>query len=165
MTILVAAVVIAVVISAGIAAISKPAEVAKPAMAAPQTRVIYVTAIEIKGATTKQELSAPTSNPSDVGKGYGGVKWLSDDKWQVASYIWTPRTIVVNQGDFVRLVYFGVNGNEHKTTIEGYADEFVLNRGRFVEVEFTADKAGIFRITCANHKPNMNGQLVVNARA
>lgn len=162
-SILVVAVVIATIVSVGITGITnKPAE---SVMAPPQNRVIYINAVEFKGATTVPELSAPTTDPSDVGKGFGGVKWVAEDKWQVASYTWNPVTIVVNQGDKVKLVYFGVNGNEHEVLIEGYDIEFVLNRGRFVEVEFTADKPGIFKIGCDNHKPNMNGQLVVNARA
>lgn len=76
---------------------------------------------------------------------------------------WLPSTIVVKKGDKVRL--------EAQTKLEGAASIHGLSIPDFTVkeqvdnktkvVEFMADKAGIFSITCHMHPPHVGSQLVV----
>lgn len=82
-------------------------------------------------------------------------------EWHARAYLWQPATVVVNQGDEVTLEFFGINGDEHPTVLEGYGLEFVVRRGEVTRVTFTADRPGIFPFVCRTHRPSMTGQLVV----
>ncbi len=84
-----------------------------------------------------------------------------EGEWGVDAYQWVPGTIVVNEGDNVVLKFYGVNGDEHPTTIVGYDKEFTVRRGELTEVQFVADQVGTFEITCHAHPPTMVGHLVV----
>jgi nitrosocyanin len=76
---------------------------------------------------------------------------------------WLPSTLVVKKGDKVKL--------EAQTRLEGQASvhglsvpdfsvrEVIDNKTK--AVEFVADKAGIFSITCHMHPPHVGSQLVV----
>jgi plastocyanin len=76
---------------------------------------------------------------------------------------WIPSTIVVKKGDTVKI--------EAVTKLEGPAathglsipdmkvQEVVDNKAKVVS--FTADKAGIFPISCHLHPPHVGSQLVV----
>lgn len=76
---------------------------------------------------------------------------------------WLPSTIVVKKGDKVKI--------EAQTKLEGAASihglsipdfnikEQVDNKTK--ALEFTADKAGVFPITCHMHPPHVGSQLVV----
>jgi hypothetical protein len=76
---------------------------------------------------------------------------------------WLPSTLVVKKGDKVRL--------EAQTRLEGQASVHGLSLPDFKvreaidnqskAVEFVADKAGIFPITCHMHPPHVGSQLVV----
>ena len=76
---------------------------------------------------------------------------------------WLPSTIVVRKGDHVKL--------EAQTKLEGQASIHGLSLPDFKiqeqidnkvkAVEFTANKAGIFPITCHMHPPHVGSQLVV----
>ncbi|MFB3143343.1 MAG: hypothetical protein ACE10F_02030, partial [Candidatus Methylomirabilales bacterium] len=68
------------------------------------THTIFVTGMEVKGATTADELTSPSVNPKDLSKGYGfkapgEVDKKKPQKWQVASYMFTPSFVTVHQGD------------------------------------------------------------------
>jgi plastocyanin len=84
-----------------------------------------------------------------------------EGEWGVDAYQFVPGTIVVMEGDTVLLRFFGVNGDEHPTTIDGYDQEFAVRRGELTEVQFVADKVGTFTITCHAHPPTMVAHLVV----
>jgi plastocyanin len=84
-----------------------------------------------------------------------------EGEWGVDAYQFVPGTIIVNQGDTVLLRFFGVNGDEHPTTIDGYDQEFTVRRGELTEVQFVASRQGIFQITCHAHPPTMVGHLIV----
>ena len=150
-------------------------EAAMAALAPPPTEhFIEVTAFEVKGATSANDLDPPDVDPSTLSDGFGYKapgEYDSDnpDKWQVASYMWTPGQMVANQGDTLNLHFFVLNGNEHEVWIEGpdgetIVDETMMNRGREYNMTVTATKAGVYRLICNNHEPTMTAEIVVLPR-
>ncbi|TVQ52028.1 MAG: hypothetical protein EA355_15900 [Rhodobacteraceae bacterium] len=87
-----------------------------------------------------------------------------DNEWYARSYHWMPSTVVVNQGERVLLEFFGINGERHPSTIEGYDIEFEVRRGEITHVVLEADKPGIFRFASELRRPTMVGQIVVLPR-
>jgi len=78
--------------------------------------------------------------------------------------VWVPGTIVVKKGDTVKIK--AINNvkddpAEHGIAIEAYGVKQVVNRGKAETVEFKADKAGIFPVTCHLHPAHVGTQLVV----
>ncbi len=130
--------------------------------AAPVERTIYMAAVEPKGGVTVDKEPFPSAALPEGG-GYILKEPNADGRWEVETYRFEPGTIVVNQGDVVTLEIVGINGEEHPFTIEGYNLSGVVKRGQITRVTFTADKAGIFRITCGAHLPTMTADLVVLA--
>ncbi len=126
----------------------------------PVTRTFYMEAIEPKGsANVDKEAFPDTALPA--GGGYALKEPDADGKWEVETYIWNPKQIVVNEGDTVQLEILGVNGAAHDGFIEGYVDGFVVQRGRVTSLSFVANKAGVFQIGCNTHQPSMSAELVV----
>jgi len=82
----------------------------------------------------------------------------------VSAYVWMPNQIVVNQDDKVTLEFLGINGAYHGTVIKGYDKAFGVMRGQTTKVTFLADKAGVFPIECAQHRPSMGAELIVLPR-
>ena len=75
-----------------------------------------------------------------------------------------PEVIRVNKGDTVRLFIESIDVT-HGFTISAFGVNERLTKGKTIEVEFVADKAGIFTFFCsvqcgAGHS-SMNGQLIV----
>lgn len=128
--------------------------------AAPVERTIYMAAVEPKGGTTVDKEPFPAVALPEGG-GYILKEPNAEGRWEVETYRWDPGTIVVNQGDIVTLEIIGINGAEHPFVIEGYDVSGTIKRGQVTRVTFTADKAGIFRITCGKHLPTMTADLVV----
>ena len=125
----------------------------------PTTRTIYMKAIEPKGSAEVAKEPFPTE-PLPAGGGYV-LKEPKDGKWEVETYTWAPDQVIVTQGDTVNLEIIGINGASHDSTIEGYADSFLVERGKITQVSFVADKAGVFKIICKTHQPSMTAELVV----
>jgi nitrosocyanin len=80
------------------------------------------------------------------------------------SNIWVPGPIVVKKGETVKIK--AINNvkddpAEHGLAIEAFGVKQVVNRGKPETVEFKADKAGIFPITCHLHPAHVASQLVV----
>ena len=78
--------------------------------------------------------------------------------------IWLPATLVVHKGDTVKIKL--INNVKSDPNVHGYAiGAFkvaeVVPRGEPKEVEFVADKEGIFPINCQLHPAHVGGQLVV----
>ena len=76
---------------------------------------------------------------------------------------WLPSTITVKKGDTVKIHLMnkvpGVN-SVHGFAIEAYKiQEVVDSKGK--DVQFVADKAGIFQIRCQLHPAHIGGELVV----
>jgi len=76
---------------------------------------------------------------------------------------WIPSTIVVKKGDTVKIE--AVTKLEGTAAVHGLSipdfkvQEVVDNKAKIVK--FTADKAGIFPISCHLHPPHVGSQLVV----
>jgi hypothetical protein len=126
--------------------------------AAGPKRVIYMSAVEYKGGTSTEPFPSATPPP---GGGYLLKPPDSTGRWETSTYRWEPGTILVNQGDEVELRIWGVNGAEHPSYVENYIADFTVTRGNLTVLNFTADKAGSFRIHCNAHQPSMETLLVV----
>jgi plastocyanin len=138
------------------------------------THTIFVTGMEVKGATTADELTSPSVNPKDLSKGYGfkapgEVDKKKPQKWQVASYMFTPSFVTVHQGDTVKLTVFIVNGNKHEVYVTAPDGKRVVparewNRGREYKIQFVAKKAGTYQLICSEHAPSMTMTFLVLPR-
>lgn len=139
----------------------------------PSERVFNINAIEIKGGTSQAKLAPPTINPETLGKTYsykapGSIK-DDPDRWEVGAYQFNPSAMTVWQGDRVKLVLFVVNGDLHKDhVLDPDGVEVVAekehNRGKLYEITFTADKVGMYKLHCMEHKENMAAYITVIPR-
>jgi nitrosocyanin len=80
------------------------------------------------------------------------------------SKIWVPGTLVVKKGTKVTLNLINnvpTDPKEHGFAIPAYNIAETANRGEPKKLEFTADKPGIFPITCHLHPAHVGGQLIV----
>jgi nitrosocyanin len=80
------------------------------------------------------------------------------------SKIWVPGTLVVKKGDTVKVKLLNnvkTDPNVHGFAIPAYNVAAVVTRGEPQQIEFRADKAGIFPITCQLHPAHVGGELVV----
>jgi len=78
--------------------------------------------------------------------------------------IWVPGPVVVHKGDTVRIKAINNVKSDppvHGLAIEAYGIQSVVDVGKPETIEFKADKAGIFPITCHLHPPHVGTQLVV----
>lgn len=81
--------------------------------------------------------------------------------------IWAPATFIVKKGERVKITLVNTApSGVHAFAIEGYDDSakaVVDNKDgdNTKVVEFTADKAGLFRVYCPMHAPHVGGQLLV----
>jgi len=133
----------------------------QPSPAQGAERVIYVQAMEPKGGVTIDKEPFPGG---ELPKGGGYVLKKPDAKgrWEISTYTWNPSQIIVRKGDRVTLKIIGINGEKHTGLIEHYhPKQFTVKRGVITTVSFTANKAGRFRIGCDEHKPSMEGELIV----
>lgn len=78
------------------------------------------------------------------------------------SKVWVPGTLIVRKGERVRIKLV----NNAPSGVHGYAiDEFKVMahvaEGTPQEVEFTADKEGLFRVYCDMHPAHIGGQILV----
>jgi len=131
-----------------------------PATAQPEVFPVYMTAVEYKGSTTVDREPFPTSLLPDGG-GYIRKAPNQTGRWETSTYRWEPGFIFVEAGDEVELHIWGVNGDAHPTTIEGYDLSFVVTRGELTVVRFRADSVGRFPILCQSHQPSMTAWLIV----
>jgi nitrosocyanin len=79
--------------------------------------------------------------------------------------LWLPGTVVVKRGTRVRIKLVNNVPSEpsHGFAIPAYGVAEVVTRGEPKQVEFTADRDGIFPIICQLHPSHVGGQLVVLA--
>lgn len=97
----------------------------------------------------------------------GEFKTTTKDGQEIEAYRWDPGTIVVNKGENVKLVLYGVNGESHPFVIEGLNIQGTVTKGKETIVNFHASKEGIFRIICFAHPDAANngpmiGYIVVD---
>lgn len=129
----------------------------------PMSRTFYMEAVEPKGSATVDKEAFPDAALPEGG-GYGLKEPDDSGKWEVETYTWAPDQLVVNQGDTVNLEIVGINGARHDGSIEGYAESFVVERGKLTSLSFVAETPGVFKFACKSHQPAMTGELVVLAR-
>ncbi len=137
------------------------------------TKHFYLTAFEVKGAT--DGIAPPSVNPKDLSDGYGfkgpgEYDSSNPNKWQVASYMWTPASMTVLEGDTVDLTIFVLNGDKHETWVESpdgseVVTEFEMNRGREYSKSFVASNAGVYRLICNTHEPTMTAYILALPRS
>jgi plastocyanin len=147
-----------------------PAAAAEP----PTTHTIFITGMEVKGATTADKLAPPAINPKELSKGYGFKAPGEADKgnpqkWEVSAYMFNPSFVTVRQGDTVKLTAFIVNGDEHEVWVTAPGGEKVVpnvkwNRGREYQIQFVAKNSGIYQLVCSEHAPSMITTFVVLPR-
>lgn len=138
------------------------------------THTIFMTAVELKGATTTENLIPPSVNPKDLSKGYDYKPPAQADKndpkkWEVSSYRFDPGFVTVLQDDTVKLTVFVVNGDEHDVRITDPEGRDVVaiakwNRGREYNVSFVAKKIGSYQLICSAHAPTMTATILVLPR-
>ena len=80
------------------------------------------------------------------------------------SNIWVPAPIVAKKGDTVKIK--AINNvkddpAEHGLAIPEFGVKVVVNRGRPETVQFTASKAGIFKVECHLHPAHVPTQILV----
>ena len=122
---------------------------------------VYLTAMEFKGsAEVSKEPFPSTGLPS--GGGYV-LKDPSGDppKWEVEAYAWAPASFTVVEGSVVTLEIVGVNGAKHDVELEGHDQRTTIKRGEVATLTFTAGDAGMYRLVCHTHPPNMTAQMIV----
>jgi nitrosocyanin len=81
--------------------------------------------------------------------------------------VWVPGPVVVYKGDSVTIKAINNVKSEpavHGLAIDAYGVQALVNVGKPETVTFTADKAGIFPITCHLHPPHVGTELVVLER-
>jgi len=144
------------------------------AQRAPATQEIFMSAVEIKGATTTEKLSPPAVNPMELSKGYGfkapgEADQSAPERWEVSSYLLTPGFVTVQQGDTVRLTVFVVNGDQHEVAVLAPDGQVVVptatwQRGREYRVSFVAAQAGAYHLRCLTHAPTMTATVLALPR-
>ncbi|MBI3327332.1 MAG: cupredoxin domain-containing protein [Nitrospinae bacterium] len=80
------------------------------------------------------------------------------------SKVWVPGPIIVKKGDTVKIKAINNVKSEppvHGLAIAAFGVQALVNQGKPETVEFKADKAGIFPITCHLHPPHVGAQLIV----
>jgi plastocyanin len=137
-------------------------------------RHIYISAVEFKGSTTTDKVPAPRENPGQHLRGYtykgpGDADPAIPQKWEVASYHFSPAFVAVQQGDTIVLSVFVVNGDHHQVQLTGpdgkvLIDKVTWDRGREYSAFFLADKVGVYHLSCGTHAPSMTATIMVLAR-
>jgi plastocyanin len=71
----------------------------------------------------------------------------------IERYTFEPGFLVVNKGDRVVLRIHDVKGSKHIVEVPAFnTGETQILRGEEKTVSFVADKAGVFKLNCNNHK-------------
>lgn len=136
--------------------------------AEPGAVVFDLAAIEIKGST--DGIPAPDIDPTTLSAGYrykapGVFDAANPNKWEVSTYLYSPGSLSVVQGDEVTLRIFGINGDTHEMWVEApdgtkVTEVTTLERGRQLTLGFTADELGHYRVVCATHAPTMTADIL-----
>jgi len=125
--------------------------------------MLAVSAFAVPGnVTTASAADAAPAATDSSEKSFTLVSVMIDDV-----KFWLPSTIVVDQGDKVKLTLKNqVPGaeNQHGFTITGYNITQIVTRGVPTTVSFVADKAGVFPYSCQLHPAHIGGQLIVHAK-
>ncbi len=80
------------------------------------------------------------------------------------SKVWVPATLVVKKGERIRVKLINKvksDPNVHGFAIPDFDVKVDVYRDKPETVEFTADKAGVFKVWCHLHPAHIGGQLLV----
>lgn len=80
------------------------------------------------------------------------------------SKLWVPATLVVKKGERVRVKLINKvksDPNVHGFAIPDFGVKVDVYRDKPETVEFTADKAGLFKVWCHLHPAHIGGELLV----
>ena len=129
-----------------------------------------MTAIEIKGSTSTDNLAPRRSTPLI----YRRAMALKAQVRQIrpphsCGKSPAPGFITVPQGDTVTLTAFVVNGDHHDVAVLAPDEQVVVptalwQRGREYQVSFVAEKAGTYHLKCFAHAPTMTANILVLPR-
>lgn len=135
---------------------------------------IYMTAVEFKGSTTTDKLAAPQVDPTKLSHGYvykgpGQADSAARDRWEVATYQFTPSFMTVQQDDSIMLTVFIVNGDHHEVELTDPDGEKLIanaawDRGHEYTAFFQTRKVGTYHLECSVHRPTMSAEIVVLPR-
>ncbi len=78
-------------------------------------------------------------------------KTKAADGGEIEVYRWEPGTIVVRQGELVKLSIYGLSGASHPFVIEGLNVKGEVKNGKETTITFRAPKKGTYRIICIAH--------------
>src|SRR5258708_30157147 len=140
----------------------------------PRCHSMYVSAVEFKGSTTNDKLGPPRVDPSKMSRGYtytapGKADPSAPQRWEVASYQFSPAFASAQQDDSIMLSVFVVNGDHHDVQLvdpdgEPIIDKATWYQGREYTSFFQVRKLGIYRLQCATHAPSMTATILVLPR-
>lgn len=140
----------------------------------PKSRAIYITAVEFKGSTTTDKVAPPDIDPAMMSRGYaykgpGQADPSAPQRWEVASYQFSPAFLTVYQGDSIMLSVFIANGDHHEVQLTDPDGESVIakktwDRGREYTAFFQAQKLGTYQLNCGTHAPSMTATILVLPR-
>ena len=110
--------------------------------------------------TSLQQESSPTATESDENQANDGI--VKEIEVSNEGLTFTPKTITVNRGDVVRIIYTSV-GDTHTFTLPEFdVDTGNVAAGEQATVEFVASAPGSFEFYCTPHRDmGMTGTLVV----
>ena len=106
----------------------------------------------------------PTSETKDFVV-FSDTSVFNDTAVGIPHDLFTPSTLVVNQGDQVIIHFYNTEASpeHHNLILPAYNINVDLGRGEHQDITFTANQAGTFRFYCSFHLPTMTGQLIVLA--
>ena len=122
---------------------------------------LVLAAVVVCAAETKtSEAAKPAGTP------FAGREFKSVNIEVKGNKIWTPSTFIVKKGEKVRITLINTApSGVHAFAIEGIpgTEASVDNKegANTKVVEFTAGKAGLFRVYCPMHPAHIGGQLLV----
>ena len=122
-------------------------------------RVLLVMSIGVVGASLLLFSSMPA-----VGQGAMEREITVVNIEFEGSKVWVPATLVAKKGEKVRVKLINKvksDPNVHGFAISDFGVKVDVYRDKPETVEFTADKAGLFKIWCHLHPAHLGGQLLV----
>ncbi|MDE2141606.1 MAG: cupredoxin domain-containing protein [Elusimicrobia bacterium] len=123
---------------------------------------ILIAVLAVAAAVAVQ---AAPAKPAAPAKAAGAVREFKTVNIEVkGEKIWSPSFFVVKKGDKVKITLVNTASGIHAFAIDGYPVNVQVNNAEGDNskvVEFTANKAGIFRIYCSMHAGHVGGQLLV----
>jgi plastocyanin len=140
----------------------------------PATHIIFMAVVEVKGGTSVEKFAPPPVNPKALSKGYE-LKTRSEankseaKRWEVSSYMFSPNSVTVRQGDTVKLQAIVVDADEHHVRLNDPDGREVIaetkwNYEREHQLSFVAKKIGAYQLTCSDHAPTMAATFLVLPR-